>query len=114
MVGQEEEVSGGEAAGAAAAAAAAHTHLIFLLTASRSVSSCSASYCATVALSTSLTMEGSTRSSQSSPRLIIISGSFSFLGRERMRRLSCTCCRSLVPVREDTMRGRTRMSKTVG
>lgn len=37
-------------------------------TLSRCVSSCSALYCATTAFSTSLPMDGSTRSSQSTPR----------------------------------------------
>lgn len=41
---------------------------------SRCVSSCSALYCATTALTTSLPMEGSTRSSQSVPRLYSSTG----------------------------------------
>lgn len=43
--------------------------LTALDTLSRCVSSCSALYCATVALTTSFPMDGSTRSSQSRPRL---------------------------------------------
>jgi hypothetical protein len=61
---------------------------------SRCVSSCSALYCATTLLTTSLPMDGSTRSSQSMPRPLKMVGSLSSAGLESRRRLMLTIWRS--------------------
>ena len=65
-----------------------------LLTASRCVSSCSALYCATTDLRTSLPMDGRTRSSQSGPSDLKMAASWVVSGLDRTRREMLTICRS--------------------
>ena len=63
-------------------------------TLSRCVSSCSALYCATTAFRISLPMEGSTRSSQSMPRLLNIWDSRCVSGFDSTLREMFTICKS--------------------
>ena len=65
---------------------------------------------ATTLLSTSLTMDGNTRSSQSSPRRWYMLGSSVALGRDSTRREMFPTCRSLEPVGEEIFRGLVPMS----
>mmetsp|Transcript_21178 Transcript_21178/g.35517 ORF Transcript_21178/g.35517 Transcript_21178/m.35517 type:complete len:210 (+) Transcript_21178:602-1231(+) len=81
---------------------------------SRKVSSSAALYCATTDFSTSLPMDGSTRSSKSVPRFLKMVGSCSTFGFESTRREMFTICKSFVPVTDEMERGRVRMSKMVG
>mmetsp|Transcript_28873 Transcript_28873/g.77775 ORF Transcript_28873/g.77775 Transcript_28873/m.77775 type:complete len:239 (-) Transcript_28873:228-944(-) len=81
---------------------------------SRCVRSCSALNWATVAFTISFPMDGSTLSSQSTPKPFQIKGSLSSSGLDSILKDMFTICKSLVPVTELMTLGLVRMSMMWG